>query len=125
MNARQAPVLGSWSADRRQVAAGRVEVGLEDGHDLHRHRAVAQAAGHPEQERLVGHRQLVAPGRGDLAGGQRGEAVAQGVEQRAEVEQLLDLGAVEDQDVHGRARRYGRDCDGERRDPCGLRRRAS
>ena len=43
------------------------------------------------------------PGRGHLAGGQRAEAVAQAVEQLAEVEQRLDLGAVEDQDVHVRS----------------------
>ena len=69
-------------ADRRQVA--RV-VGLEDGDDLHGHRTVAQAAGHPEQEGLVGHRQLVAPRRGDLAAGQarRSRRAGHAVEQRA------------------------------------------
>ena len=79
MNARQAPVALVVEADRRQVLG---VVGLEDGHDLHGHRAVAQPAGHAEQERLVGHRQLVAARRGDLAGGQRREAVAQGGQQR-------------------------------------------
>ena len=88
MNARQAPVSRVVEADRRQVRRElAVEVGLEDRDDLDRHRAVAQAAGHPEQERLVGHRQLVAPGRGRPRPRSARRSRRAGVEQRAEVEQ--------------------------------------
>jgi hypothetical protein len=65
------------------------------------HVAAGAVARHAEQERLAGHRQLVAVRGVDRARAELPEAGLELDQQRLQVDQLLDLALVQEQDVHG------------------------
>ena len=93
MNALQAPVRCVVEADRREVA--RVAGDSKTVTTLTVIAPSRRRPGIPSRNASSGIASSLRPGAVTSPARQRREAVAQGVEQLAEVEQLLDLGAAE------------------------------
>ena len=84
---------------RRQTGV-LAQVVLEHRHHLDGHVAAVPMPRHPEQERLVGHADLVALRRIHRSGAELPEADFELHEKRLEVDQVLDLALVQEQEVH-------------------------
>ena len=102
MKARHAPVRASnRHMTARWTGSAVPALPSKSGDDLDGQVAVRAVARHPEQDRPVGRGELVARRRGDPSGAEVGEAGRQRVEQRAVVDEPLDVRSAEEQDVHG------------------------